>query len=169
MIIHVHVHAQRKSSPSYSAFDGAHITRAPNAPRIRAGRNDRSAGFKNKKPPKTRAKRRDGPSAPLAGQPASPPRSFYFVFPRPVGNTHRARLLTQLCAVSAKPQNKTRRVARSKSREVCSPLVCNFQNDSRIGSEVTGAEALSTTASCGVEALSQQEVCPYKSAISSTR
>lgn len=37
----------------------------------------------------------------------------------------------------------------SKSGEVCGPLVCNFQNDSRTGAEVRGSEALSTSASCG--------------------
>lgn len=57
----------------------------------------------------------------------------------------------------------------SKSGEVCSPLVCNFQNDSRTGAKVMGSEALSTSASCGGAAWSLQDACLYKSAVSSTR
>lgn len=57
----------------------------------------------------------------------------------------------------------------SKSGEVCGPLVCNFQNDSRTGAKVMGSKALSTSASCGGAARSPQDACPYKSAASSTR
>lgn len=57
----------------------------------------------------------------------------------------------------------------SKSGEVCSPLVCNFQNDSRTGAKVMGSKALSTSASCGGAAWGPQDACPYKSAVSSTR
>lgn len=54
----------------------------------------------------------------------------------------------------------------SKSGEVCSPLVCNFQNDSRTGAKVRESEALSTSASCGGEAWSPQDACLYKSTVS---
>lgn len=54
----------------------------------------------------------------------------------------------------------------SKSGEVCSPLVCNFQNDSRTGAKVRESKALSTSASCGREAWSPQDACPYKSTVS---
>lgn len=54
----------------------------------------------------------------------------------------------------------------SKSGEVCGPLVCNFQNDSRTGAKVRESKALSTSASCGREAWSPQDACPYKSTVS---
>lgn len=54
----------------------------------------------------------------------------------------------------------------SKSGEVCSPLVCNFQNDSRTGQRSGSLRPLSTSASCGREAWSPQDACPYKSTVS---
>lgn len=54
----------------------------------------------------------------------------------------------------------------SKSGEVCSPLVCNFQNDSRTRAKVRESEALSTSASCGREAWSSQDARLYKSTVS---
>lgn len=57
----------------------------------------------------------------------------------------------------------------SKSGEVCGPMVCNFQNDSRTGAKVTRSQALSTSASCGGAARSPQDACLDKSAARSTR